>query len=75
MKDIEKYKPKLKLIGKNLRKFRKAKGLTQKDLAEAVGVTANYISKIENGNTLFSINLLCKFCVLFKTQLKEFFED
>ncbi|MCM1009649.1 MAG: helix-turn-helix domain-containing protein [Fusobacterium sp.] len=75
MKDIEKYKPKLELIGKNLRKFRKAKGLTQKELAEAVSVSRDYIRKIENAKVLFSMTLLCKFCVLFKTQLKEFFED
>ncbi len=74
MKDIKKYKPQLQLIGKNLRKFRTVKGLTQNQVAAAVGVTANYISKIENGNVLFSIDLLCKFCVLFKAQPKELFE-
>ena len=75
MKDIKKYKQQLQLIGKNLKKFRIAKGLTQKQVAAAVGVSVNYISKTENGNVLFSINLLCKFCVLFKVQPKELFED
>jgi len=75
MKDIDKYKTKLELIGKNLRKLRKAKGLTQKEVAEAVVVTASYISKIENGNVFFSITLLCKLCVLLKAQPKEMFKD
>lgn len=75
MKDIEKYKPKLELIGKNIRKFRKAKGLTQKEVAEAVSVSRDYIRKIENGKVLFSIPLLCKLCVLFKAQPKELFEN
>lgn len=33
-----------------LRKIRTEKGLTQKDVAEAVGTTANQISRLENGN-------------------------
>ena len=63
------------LLGKNIKKLRKAKGYTQKQVAAAVGVSVNYISKIENGNVLFSIDLLCKFCVLFKAQPKELFKD
>lgn len=30
--------------------LRKQKNLTQKELADAAGITRNYISKIENGN-------------------------
>ena len=75
MKDIKKYKPQLQLIGKNLKKFRTTKGLTQKQVAAAVGVSPNYISKIENGKVFFSTILLCHLCVLFKAQPKELFED
>ncbi len=75
MNDIEKYRPKLKIIGNNLKRLRTTKGLTQKELAKEVGVTADYIRKIENAKVLFSIDLLCKFCVLFKTQPKELFKD
>lgn len=30
--------------------LRRQKNLTQKELADAAGITRNYISKIENGN-------------------------
>jgi len=33
----------------NLRKFRKEKKLTQKELAVLVGVSGNYIQKLETG--------------------------
>lgn len=35
-------------FGKSIRKLRKANGLTQRSLAEEVGVDFTYISKIEN---------------------------
>ena len=63
------------LLGKNIKKLRKTKGYTQKQVAAAVGVSVNYISKIENGKVFFSTILLCHLCVLFKAQPKELFED
>ena len=36
-------------IGKNIRKLRESKGLTQDQLAEQTGFTRNNISRIENG--------------------------
>ena len=36
-------------FGKELRKLRKGLGFTQKQLAELAGVTASYISQLENG--------------------------
>ena len=37
-------------FGTQLRELRKAKQLTQRDLAKKVGVSFTYISKIESGN-------------------------
>ncbi len=42
----------------NMKKFRKAKGLTQEQLAEAMGVTVGTISKWENGNCLPDISMI-----------------
>ncbi len=47
-------------VGKNIKKARIDAGLTQKELAEKVNLTYNYISQIENDrlpptNTLFMI--------------------
>jgi len=36
-------------IGKNIKKARKAKGLTQVEVAEKVGIHPNYFAKIERG--------------------------
>ncbi|MBA7666758.1 hypothetical protein ES703_74839 [subsurface metagenome] len=38
-----------KIIAKNLRQYRNAKGLKQKDLAARVGLSSDTISKIEAG--------------------------
>ena len=37
-------------FGDSLRELRKEKGLSQKDLAERVGIDFTYLSKIETGN-------------------------
>jgi transcriptional regulator with XRE-family HTH domain len=36
-------------LGRRVRELRKAAGLTQRDLADTVGVDFTYLSKIENG--------------------------
>lgn len=36
-------------LGSAIRRSRKARGLSQRQLAEAVGVTLNYVSLLENG--------------------------
>jgi transcriptional regulator with XRE-family HTH domain len=41
-------------LGNRLKELRKKKGLTQRQLAELVGIDFTYLSKIENGNTPYS---------------------
>lgn len=48
----------MKVMGKNIRRFRKANGLTQDQLAEKVNRQPASISHIETGNTLMGIELL-----------------
>lgn len=62
-------------MGNNIKNFRKREGLTQKQLSQIVGVSPNYISKIENGKVFFSIPLLCRLCIFFKVQPREFFKN
>ena len=38
-------------IGEKVRKFRKAKGMSQEQLAEIVDISVTHISHIETGNT------------------------
>ena len=45
-------------IGENIRRCRKEKGLTQDALAQEMNVTAQAISKWENGQSMPDIGLL-----------------
>ncbi|WP_234120194.1 helix-turn-helix domain-containing protein [Clostridium hydrogenum] len=45
-------------IGIKIRKLRKQKNLTQKELAFRINKSNGYLSDIENGNKLPSINVL-----------------
>lgn len=42
-------------IGENIRKYRKAKKMTQETLAERAGLSVNYIGSIERGEKLPSL--------------------
>lgn len=49
-----------KYIGKRIQQFRKAKGLTQEELAEMIGITPNYLSTLERGVYNIKNDLLIK---------------
>lgn len=49
-------------IGSQVAAIRKEKGLTIRELAEACGVTAQNITKIEHGKYNVSIDILGKIC-------------
>lgn len=45
-------------IGQNIRRFRKAQGLTQEQLAELVNISVPHMSHIETGSTKLSLPVL-----------------
>ena len=45
-------------IGQRIRKYRKGKGLSQEQLAEAVNISVTHMSHIEPGNTKLSLPVL-----------------
>ncbi|MHB1405113.1 MAG: helix-turn-helix domain-containing protein [Desulfitobacteriaceae bacterium] len=49
-----------KLVGHNIRYFRKLKGFTQEKLAEMIGVSGAYIGYIERGKKGPSLELLAE---------------
>lgn len=51
-----------KIIGFRIMQKRKKLGILQKELAEAIGLTDNQISNIENGGSFPSMNNLLKIC-------------
>ncbi|MCY4088761.1 MAG: helix-turn-helix transcriptional regulator [Candidatus Saccharibacteria bacterium] len=53
----------VRTIGKNLRKVRLSKGLTQLELAEKTGLNVSHYARIERGETtpnIFTLGLLVK---------------
>lgn len=53
--------------------YRKKLNLTQKDLAEALGVGVANVSKIESGDTVISVEQLLIICLLFKEKSSDLF--
>lgn len=51
----------LKNLGKNIKKYRDAKGFSQEVLAEKVNLSREYITRIENGQKHVSLKKL--FCL------------
>lgn len=58
-------------IGKNIAALRKEKNMTQEDLAGALGVSAQAVSKWENENSCPDISLLTKIADLFGVTVDE----
>lgn len=51
-----------KLIGSRIKNFREQKKLTQERVAEAVGISSVYLSKIENGKVRPTLDTLAAIC-------------
>lgn len=62
-----------KLLGQNIRKYRKAKNLTQEQLAELVGIGTANISYIENGKFSPSVETLEKLSEVLGVYPYEFY--
>ena len=59
-------------IGNFIQTIRKEKGLTQKELAEKLGVSDKAVSKWETGNGMPDISLLQKLCATLNININEF---
>lgn len=59
-------------IGNNIRKCRRESGLTQEEVAERLGVTPDYVSKVENAQKHPSLKLLDKLATLYNMEMSEF---
>jgi transcriptional regulator with XRE-family HTH domain len=58
-----------KEIGQRIKGLRKERGITQEQLAAMLGVTVNYLSRIEPGIRRASLDLLVDIALLFDTTL------
>lgn len=62
-------------LGNKIGELRKQKGITQEDLAEQMGVTAQAVSKWENDQSCPDILLLPQLARFFKTTVDELLSD
>lgn len=60
-------------LGQKIASFRKARKLTQEQLAEAVGRSVEFISLVERGINAPSVAGLEKFAKVLKVEVKELF--
>ena len=61
------------IFGENLKHFRKLRKLTQEELAEKLNIIPNHLSRIENGKSFVTAELLDALCVIFNTTPASFF--
>ncbi len=60
-------------LGKVVKDIRKSNDLTQKEFAEKLGVETNYVSMIERGERMPSLNLLANISDTFSVELHQIF--
>lgn len=58
-----------KVIGQRVKWIRNDKGLTQQAFADALGITANTVSKLEPGMRMPSLDLVADIAAYFKVNL------
>jgi len=63
------------LLAKNIKKYRKRSGLTQKHFAELCGVSSSLIAHIETQSCTPSIAFLEKVCAVLQIQPIQLFEQ
>ncbi len=60
-------------LGQRIASLRKARKLTQEQLAEAIGCSVEFISLVERGVNAPAVASLEKFAKILKTEVKELF--
>ena len=61
------------LVGREIRGFRKLKGLTQQELAEQIGITFQQLQKYETAKNRVSVSRLWDICEALKVAPGAFF--
>jgi transcriptional regulator with XRE-family HTH domain len=62
-------------IGATIREFRQQKGMSQGDIEKRTGLLRCYLSRVENGHTVPSLDTLKKIAGALDLQLAEFFSE
>ncbi len=67
-------KEKLKLLGRNIAKYRKNLGYSQNKFVEIINISREHLAKIETGRRRLSLKLLFKIADSLNVSEKVFFE-
>ncbi|MCG2709597.1 MAG: helix-turn-helix domain-containing protein [Thermodesulfovibrionales bacterium] len=62
------------LLGARIKELRKAKGLSQEELSEKVGIDSKHLSRIEVGKSYPSLDTLEKIANALNVEIKDLFE-
>ncbi len=62
-------------IGETIRNFRLQKGMSQGDIEKRTGLLRCYLSRVENGHTIPSLDTLAKIANAMEVPLAQFFAD
>ncbi len=62
-------------IGETIRNFRLNKGMSQGDIEKRTGLLRCYLSRVENGHTIPSLDTLAKIASAMEVPLAQFFAD
>jgi transcriptional regulator with XRE-family HTH domain len=62
-------------IGETIRNFRLNKGMSQGDIEKRTGLLRCYLSRVENGHTIPSLDTLAKIASAMELPLAQFFAD
>lgn len=65
---------KLKQLGKNIAKYRKAKFLSQNVLADKLNISREHLAKIETAKRGISISLIFKICDVLEISERALFD-
>jgi transcriptional regulator with XRE-family HTH domain len=57
-----------RLFAANLRRLRRAAGVTQEHLAEAAGLDRSYISLVENARANVSLDVICRIATVLRVR-------
>lgn len=64
----------MKTIGNKIKELRHSNGMSQKDMADALGITSQAVSKWENDNGLPEMSMLPEIAALLGIQIDDLFE-
>ena len=62
-------------IGETIRNYRLQKGMSQGDIEKRTGLLRCYLSRVENGHTIPSLDTLAKIATAMDVPLGQFFSD